>query len=106
MITIRRAIAAVTVAIALAATTGTALAGTFDVTTNGSYVTHPPTAVAIEQTRDAEITPSVVRVTAQSSGFNWGDAVIGAVAGVAIAALLMGSGLAVMQHRPSHIHHA
>ena len=106
MTTIRRVIAAMSIAIALTAFTGTALAGTFDVTTNGTYVEQPPTAVDVEQYKDAIATPSVVRVTSASSGFNWGDAVIGAVAGIAITALILGSGLAVAQHRPSNIRHA
>src|ERR1700722_18675132 len=99
MITIRRVIAGISVAIALAVSTGTALAGTFDVTTNGTYVEHAPLAVSLEQTRDA-VSPSIVRVTAGTNGFNWGDAAIGLAAGVAITALIAGSGLAVAQRRP------
>jgi hypothetical protein len=106
MISIRRAIAAIAVAIAFAACTGTALAATFNVTTNGTYVEHPPTAVAIEQTRDQAFAPSVLRVTSDGGGFNWGDAIIGLAAGVAITVLVLRGGLAVAQRRSGHIRHA
>jgi hypothetical protein len=105
MITIRRAIAGISVAVALAACTSTAFAATFDVTNNGTYEQRPPTAVAVEQYKDLA-TPSVVRVTTGSGGFNWGDAVIGLAAGVAITVLILRGGLAVAQRRSSHIRHA
>ncbi len=42
---------------------------------------------------------TIVRVTASSGGFNWGDAGIGAAGGIAIVALLVGAGLTLTQHR-------
>lgn len=105
MITIRRVIAGVSVAITLAASTGTALAGTFDITANGTMVLNPPPAhrAVAGHRRGEALAPIMVRVTSVKGGFNWGDAVIGLVAGVAIATLTMGSGLAVVQRRQNHM---
>ena len=44
------------------------------------------------------IPPVVVRVTAPSSGFDWGDAGIGAAGGIAIS-LLTGAGALALSHR-------
>jgi hypothetical protein len=65
----------------------------------------PPTTV--EASRDA-VAPTIVHVSATSSRFDWGDAAIGAGAGIAISALLLGGGIAVSQRRPAggHIRHA
>ena len=44
--------------------------------------------------------PTIVRVTTPaSSGFDWGDAGIGAAGGLALAMLGIGGGLAISQHR-------
>jgi hypothetical protein len=42
----------------------------------------------------------VVRITAPASGFDWGDAGIGAAGGVALAMLGLGGGLVISQRRP------
>ena len=42
----------------------------------------------------------VVRITAPASGFDWGDAGIGAAGGLALAMLGVGGALAISQHRP------
>jgi hypothetical protein len=92
-----RRIAAVIATVAtLIAGTGTAFAGQFNVNKHGSYVQVPPTT--IEATRDA-LAPTIVRVTAAGGGFNWGDAGIGAAAGLAIATLVAGGGLALTERR-------
>jgi len=42
----------------------------------------------------------VVRITTPASGFDWGDAGIGAAGGLALAILGLGGGLVISQHRP------
>jgi hypothetical protein len=44
--------------------------------------------------------PTVVRVVDGNSGFDWGDAGIGAAGGVALALLGLGGALTVSQRRP------
>jgi hypothetical protein len=46
----------------------------------------------------------VVRITSPASGFDWGDAGIGAAGGLAIAILGVGGGL-VITHRPRRTRH-
>ena len=45
---------------------------------------------------------AVVRIQTPPSGFDWGDAGIGAAGGVAITMLGLGTALAVSQRRPRH----
>jgi hypothetical protein len=45
--------------------------------------------------------PAVVRLETPPSGFDWGDAGIGAAGGVALAMLGLGGALVVSQRRPS-----
>jgi hypothetical protein len=42
----------------------------------------------------------VVRITTPASGFDWGDAGIGAAGGLALAMLGVGGGLVISHHRP------
>lgn len=42
----------------------------------------------------------VVRITAPASGFDWGDAGIGAAGGLALALLGVGGGLVISHQRP------
>jgi hypothetical protein len=42
----------------------------------------------------------VVRITAPTSGFDWGDAGIGAAGGLALAMLSVGGGLVLSRQRP------
>jgi hypothetical protein len=42
----------------------------------------------------------VVRITTPASGFDWGDAGIGAARGLALAMLGVGGGLVISHHRP------
>ena len=50
--------------------------------------------------RPASAPQAVVRIQTPSSGFDWGDAGIGAAGGVAIAMLGLGGALVVSNHRP------
>ena len=104
MTTTRRIAAVVCTAIALAACAGPAFAGTMNLNGNGSYVESPPTHAQYTSS-DQAATPAIVHVTA-SNGFDWGDAAIGAAAGIAIAALLVGGGLTLAQHRQGGVRHA
>ena len=103
MSTTRRIIALVSMVIVFGASVGSAVAGPFNVNKNGTYVQVPPTAGS--QSTGAAVAPTIVRVTAGSAGFNWGDAAIGAGAIVAIVAVVLGGGLVVTEHR-HHIGHA
>jgi hypothetical protein len=47
----------------------------------------------------------VVRITTPASGFDWGDAGIGAAGGLALAMLGVGGGLVISHHRPRRTHH-
>jgi hypothetical protein len=51
----------------------------------------------------AHATP-IVHITVPASGFDWGDAGIGAAGGVAIAALGVGGALVITQRRAHHPH--
>ena len=99
MTTTRRIVTVVCTVIALTATTaGSALAGQFNVNRNGSYVQVPPASTQPALGSAGAVAPTIVRVT-PASGFNWGDAGIGAAAGLAIAVLIAGSGVALTQRR-------
>ncbi|HEY2202599.1 MAG TPA: hypothetical protein VGH56_11970 [Solirubrobacteraceae bacterium] len=106
MTTTRRIVAVVCTVIALAACAGPACAGTMNLNGNGSYVESPPTHAQVQYTSSGQAaTPAIVHVT-EASGFDWGDAAIGAAAGIAIAALLVGGGLTLAQHRQGGVRHA
>jgi hypothetical protein len=104
----RRIIAAISAATVLAAGAGPAWAGEFNVSKGGSYVQVPPNIpVALAHAQHRGVPPTIVHVTAGSSGFDWGDAGIGAGAGVAISLLVVGGGFAVSGRRAGgHIRHA
>ena len=106
MTSIRRIAILVSTVIALAASTGTALAAQFNENGKGSYVDVPPASGQTFVSSGQPAGPTIVHVTA-ASGFNWGDAAIGAAAGIAIAILVVGGGLVLTQHRPGgHVRHA
>jgi hypothetical protein len=44
--------------------------------------------------------PPVVRITTPASGFDWGDAGIGAAGGLALAMVGLGGGLVISHQRP------
>jgi hypothetical protein len=101
MTTTHRISTGVLLALALATTAAPASAGTFDLNANGSYVPSGSPSM-----RNQAITPSysmntppVVRITAGNSGFDWGDAGIGAAGGLALSMVGLGGALAVSQHR-------
>lgn len=50
-------------------------------------------------------TPAIVRLTAHASGFDWGDAGIGAAGGIALSMLGLGGALAVSQRRTQRTRH-
>jgi hypothetical protein len=89
--------------LALALATGAApvSARPFDLNPNGSYV--PVVAAAHGQATRASgslsAPPTIVRVTARNTGFDWGDAGIGAAGGLALSMIGLGGTLAVSQHR-------
>ena len=106
MTSIRRIAILISAVIALAASTGTALAAQFNENGKGSYIDVPPASGQTFVSSGQPARPTIVHVTA-ASGFNWGDAAIGAAAGIAIAILVVGGGLVATQHRPgSHVRHA
>jgi hypothetical protein len=47
-------------------------------------------------------TPTIVRVSAPANGFDWGDAAIGAAAGLAISLVAVGSTLALTRKHHRH----
>ena len=47
----------------------------------------------------------VVRITTPASGFDWGDAGIGAAGGLALAMLGLGGGLVITHQRPRRTRH-
>ncbi len=103
----RRIIAALSAAIVFAAGAGPAWAGEFNLNGSGSYVQVPPTTrVALEQSRHQGVSPTIVHVTAGSGGFDWGDAGIGAGAGIAISVLVLGGLTVSGRDTGRHIHHA
>ncbi|MDQ6835209.1 MAG: hypothetical protein M3016_03390 [Actinomycetota bacterium] len=82
-----------------------------DANSGGSHVALQPVAstrAALEAAKaSAPVSPppTVVRVTAHSSGFDWADAGIGAAGGVALSIVCLGGALAVSQHRTGDTHH-
>lgn len=91
-------------ALALATSAAPASARSFDFNPNGSYV--PVTAAstrahsqATTPSRTVSTSPTIVRVSAGNSGFDWVDAGIGAAGGLAISIVGLGGALATSQHR-------
>jgi hypothetical protein len=64
---------------------------------NGSEV--PANEPALSQATPPSSPPTIVRVTARNSGFDWGDAGIGAAGGLALSMVGLGGALAVSQRR-------
>jgi hypothetical protein len=102
--------AGIALALALATSAAPASARPFDLNANGPYV---PVTVASTQA-PSQVTPmrgrpvgpqATVVPTAQSGGFDWGDAGIGAAGGVALSVLGLGGTLAVSQHRTRRTRH-
>ena len=83
----------VALALALATAAAPASAKTFELSTNGSYVTTPP------PTAHADSPRTIVVATAHDGGFDWGDAGIGAAGGLGLAIAALGGALTVSQRR-------
>ncbi|MGH2867714.1 MAG: hypothetical protein ACRDNK_09120 [Solirubrobacteraceae bacterium] len=109
----------VALALALGASAAPASAMPFDLNPNGSYVpvATATTAASTPMTSgprsevvsgggygSGTAAPTVVRVVAGNSGFDWGDAGIGAAGGLALAMVGLGGGLAVSQRRARRTH--
>jgi hypothetical protein len=95
--------ALVSMALALGATP--AVAKPFDVNANGSFVLATSPSISSQPTKPtaAHATgPTIVRITARDTGFDWGDAGIGAAGGLALSLIALGGGLAVSQRRGRH----
>jgi hypothetical protein len=104
--TIHRIITSIVVAIALAAGAATASARPFDLNANGSYVLVPPAGTQTSSQSPQASTPAtILHVTAGTSGFDWGDAGIGAAGGLAISIVGLGGGLAASQRRARRMRH-
>ncbi len=86
MTTTPRITTGLAVALALATAAAPASARTFELNANGSYVPTPPRT-------------TVVVATAHDSGFDWGDAGIGAAGGLGLAIAGLGGALAVSHRR-------
>jgi hypothetical protein len=88
------------VATALALGVGAAPASAFptDLTANGSEVPAGSPTVTSQATIPAT-PPTIVRVSAPGSGFDWGDAGIGAAGGFALSMIGIGGALVVAQRR-------
>jgi hypothetical protein len=95
----------ITLAVTLAFVTSAspALAGQFDLNSHGSYVPAAGPAhllsPAAARTVTAGPSPTIVRVTAPSRGFDWGDAGIGAAGGFALSMIAIGGALVVSGQR-------
>ena len=91
-------------ALALATSAAPASARSFDFNPNGSYVPVTATSTrahsqATTPSRTVSTSPTIVRVSAGNSGFDWVDAGIGAAGGLAISIVGLGGALATSQHR-------
>jgi hypothetical protein len=60
---------------------------------------------AAQLTDTATAPPAVVRVQLPPTGFDWGDAGIGAAGGLALAMLGLGGGLVITHRRPRRTSH-
>jgi hypothetical protein len=59
-----------------------------------------PDKSMVPVTTPGSVPPAVVRIQTPPSGFDWGDAGIGAAGGLALAMIGVGGALAVSQRRP------
>jgi hypothetical protein len=102
MSTIHRSGLGLVVALALGASAAPALAGTFDLNANGSYVPAGSPSMRIQATKPTgtiSTAPPIVRITTPNAGFDWGDAGIGAAGGFALSLIAVGGALAIAQSR-------
>jgi hypothetical protein len=111
MTTTHRIRMGIVLALALGTSAAPASARFFDLNANGSYVPAPTasTQVPTQATKPSpsvSTQPTIVHVTARNSGFDWGDAGIGAAGGIALSMVGLGGALAVSQRRPRRTRHA
>jgi hypothetical protein len=98
MTTRRRITTGIVVTLGLATSASPALARSFDLNANGSYVPAGSPSVANQATIPAT-PPTIVHVSASNGGFDWGDAGIGAAAGFSVSMIGVGGALATSQRR-------
>jgi hypothetical protein len=99
MITRRPIITVTLAALALATAAGPAVAMPDDVTANGSHVPAGSPSVSHQVTQSAPTAPTIVRVSAPTGSFDWGDAGIGAAGGFAISMIAIGGAFVTSQRR-------
>jgi hypothetical protein len=91
MTTTRRVMAGLALVVLLATSAAPASARFLDLNANGSYVQVPPP--------NGQAVAPAATIVKVDNGFAWGDAAIGAAAGVALTLVCLGGVLAVSQHR-------
>jgi hypothetical protein len=101
MTSTHRIITSIVVALGLATSAAPASARPYDLNAPGSNVPACGTNT-LPRCDPATTPPTIVRVTAPNSGFDWGDAGIGAAGGFALSMIGLGGALAVSQHRTRH----
>ena len=96
--TTRHRITSILVAIGLAASASPALAKPMDITANGSEV--PAGSPSVRSHPTPPVTEAaIVRVSGPTTGFDWGDAGIGAAGGFALSMIGIGGAVLVSQRR-------
>lgn len=99
---ITRSATVILLALGLATSAAPALAMPFDLNANGSEVPAASPSMlsqATQATHPVSPPATIVHVTARDSGFDWGDAGIGAAGGFALSMVGLGGALAISQNR-------
>jgi hypothetical protein len=99
MTTIHRISSALALMLALAVIAAPASARTFDLNANGSYVPSGEASAQATKPSQSASPPAVIVRVAAPTGFDWGDAGIGAAGGLALAMVGVGGAVAVSQSR-------
>lgn len=105
MTTTNRITTSIVVALALGASAAPASARPFDLNANGSQVLAQTGSTPATSQAATPPPATIVRITAHTSGFDWGDAGIGAAGGLALSMVGLGGGLAVSQRRTRRTRH-
>lgn len=92
----------IAVALALAASAAPASARRYDLTAPASPV--PTNAGHTPINQFADSSPAIVRITTRDSGFDWGDAGIGAAGGFALSMISVGGALVISGQRTRLAH--
>jgi hypothetical protein len=94
---------AAALALSLAGAAAPAIARPLEITPNGTLVlAGPATATQTTPSTGAQAVPPAI---AGVNGFDWGDAGIGALGGLALTMTALGGGLAVSQRHGRRTHH-